>query len=626
MPSIQWSFLSASFELAEVELPLAMMVTAMASALSLLLTACLAFAHGVAGVRQSARLTFQIAPVAARQERPTHRPVQRATALHAEEPEEEAFAEAMTAKAMPKGRLRGFFTRPDILKRYWESVDPIGLKAAPNKIPLTGGQKLLVREGYVDIAKIIVDVFKKFNKKMSSFPEGFRVLLRGSSGVGLSWFLLFFLAVLKGEMHRGENFKIWFVNNSCGSSNVDRKVYELWKDGFVRVCDPLETLFQLQETQPLDSLQRDWLLIDGFEGALHDLWPGSVLLAASARHDNYNQFKKRLTLDLVMPTWAEEEVAAALEGTEWLDQLNDKRPYAGRSTMEGRSPKGSVANKFPETVLMSLDPGTNGLYTFGKVGWRSSYILGEFIRKLTKQELEDELDLIHRPRTIIDKERLFEGLVNEFLAKTRRPISLEPLNHHMKRVSNSTRASRMQTPQNKLRGVIRVSLDTTQHEREPRLFTRSRDQKRPYANVHEPGFWVPESKNWPVIDSLYIDSAKDVIYLIKVTANSEHSASGFDQSLIANLRTSSAIGDGKKTWRIVWAIPQGGSITPQWPRDPTTREDIKDRLLFQEYVFALPAGRALEEISADPTGTPQRGAKGLFRRFLQEFFSRSKRN
>ncbi|CEM01668.1 unnamed protein product [Vitrella brassicaformis CCMP3155] len=615
-------------------------VRAMASALSLLLTACLALAHTVAGVRQSARLTFQIA-LAARQERPTHRHVQRATALHAEEPEGEAFAEAIP----PVFRV-GLELEP-----YWESVDPINLEAAPITLPLTEEQKLLVRKAYVDIAKIIMDRHNNLNRKTGKY---FNVLLRGSPGVGLSWFLLFFLAVLKGEMHRGKNFKIWFVDNSKRTSNVDQNVYELSKDGFAIVLDPLKTLRQLQKTQPLDSLRRDWLLIDGFEGGLFGAWPGSALLAASARHDNYNDFKKELTLNLLMPTWTEEEVSEALEGTEWLDQMDNKRRYAGgiihdylrplsslkkdvklavafmkyedARRWRGEAPRGAVADKFPETVLMSLDPGTHGPYTFGNVVWRSSYILGEFIRKLTKQELKDELDIIMDPRKIVGKEKLFEGLVHEFLARTRRPITLEPLSHHVSRMDRSSRASRMQTPQDKLRGVIRVSLDSTQQDSEPRLFSRNRDQKRPYANVHEPGFWVPVSKKWTTIDSLYIDSAEDVIYLFKVTADSDYSASGFDQTLIDNLRTSPAIGDGRKTWRIVWAIPQGGLIKPQWPKDPTTREDIKARLLFQEYVFELPAGRAVEDITDDPTPAPRRRPKGLFLRSLQEFFTRLKGN
>ncbi|CEM01720.1 unnamed protein product [Vitrella brassicaformis CCMP3155] len=616
----------------------------MASALSLFLTASLASAHTVAGVRQSARLTF-LAPLPTRLERPTHRPVQRATALHAEEPDEKAFAEAMP----PIFRV-GLELEP-----YWESVDPINLEAAPITLPLTGGQKLLVRKAYVDIAKIIMDRQKNLNRKTPSYPNYFNVLLRGSPGVGKSWFLLFFLAVLKGEMHRGKNFKIWFVDNSKRSSSVDQQVYELSKDGFVRLRDPLETLFQLQKTQPLDSSQRDWLLIDGLEGALFGIWRGSVLLAASSRKDNYNDFKKELTLNLLMPTWTEDEVAAALEGTEWFDQMDDKRLYAGGiirdyltplsqlkadvdSVIEsvkyddirrwgGEVPRGVPADNVPQSLLMSLDPTTNGTYTFGKVVWRSPYILGTFIRNLTQQQLSNELDIIMDPRKIAGQQgALLEGLVNEFLRVTKRPISLEPLNHHMERVNKTSQASRMQTQQDKLNGVIRVSLDTTQQDNKPRVFIRSRIKTRPFANVREPGFWVPAAKNWAVIDSLYIDSAEDVVYLIQVTANSEHSASGFDQSLITNLRTSPAIGDGKKTWRIVWAIPQGGSIKPLWSKDPTTREDIKDRLLFQEYVFELPPGRALEEISADPTGTPQRGAKGLFRRFLQDVFSRLKRN
>ncbi|CEM38962.1 unnamed protein product [Vitrella brassicaformis CCMP3155] len=584
------------------------MVTAMASALSLLLTACLAFAHRVAGVRQSARLTF-LAPLAARLQRPTHRPVQRATALHAEEPEEEASVKARTANPPPIP----IFLGPLELQPYWESVDPIHLKATPIKIPLTEGLKLLVRKAYVDIAEIIMDGHKNLNKETSSNRGYFRALLRGSSGVGLTWFLFFFLAVLKAEMHRGENFKIWFVDNSDRSSNVDRK------------------------TQPVDSLRRNWLLIDGFEGSLTKLWPGSVVLAASARKGNYNEFKKRLTLNLVMPTWTEEEVSEALEGTEWLDQLDDKRPYAGGIIRDylrplpevkkdvdlaldnlrydvvrlwtGEAPE-AKPDDVPETFLMSLDPDpkVSGPYSFGKVVWRSSYILGRFVRKLSKQQLRNELDIIMDPRKIAgQKVELLEGLVHEFLSVTRRPISLEPLDHHMERVGKDSRASRMQTPQDTLTDVIRVSLDTTQQDSEPRLFRRSKLPKKPYGNVRKPGFWVPESKNWPVIDSLYIDSAEDVIYLIQVTVDSEHSARGFNETLIDNLRTSPAIGDGEKTWRIVWAIPQGGSIKPQWPKKKTG-EDIEDRLLFHEYVFELPADRAVEEITDKPTRALWRGS------------------
>ena len=365
----------------------------------------------------------------------------------------------------------------------------------------------------------------------------------------------------------------------------------------------------------------NWLLIDGHEGDLWSLWSGPVVLAASSRHDNYNKYKKTTTCDLVMPIWSGDEVEEALKGTSWLDQLDEVSDYAGGIIRDyfatpaslkrrfegalqgitfddvrywtGESPRGVRVDDIPQNVLLSAQPTRDGFYA-ARVVWRSPYIFKRFLQKLRREQLlRAELDFVMDPAPVGDKGDRLEKLVHLFLAVTEAPIYLETLKQHQARVKKMPRPLRMVTAQEKQRNLLKVRFDTTGQGRVARMFSGKKandgqPENKGYDRVRQPGFWVPRDKNWPVIDSLYIDG--DTVYLIQVTADRKHSASGFNQGLIDRLRASPAMASCSK-WRIVWAIPQAGEISP-------TGWDEEAHKLFEDegYVFELPADRAEKEL------------------------------
>mmetsp|Transcript_54089 Transcript_54089/g.136087 ORF Transcript_54089/g.136087 Transcript_54089/m.136087 type:complete len:239 (+) Transcript_54089:1294-2010(+) len=197
------------------------------------------------------------------------------------------------------------------------------------------------------------------------------------------------------------------------------------------------------------------------------------------------------------------------------------------------------------------------------------------------------------PAPVGDKGDPLEELVHLFLAVTEAPIYLETLKKHQARVKKMPRPLRMVTAQEKQRNLLKVRFDTTGQGRVARMFSGNKandgqpELNKGYDRVGQPGFWVRRDKNWPVIDSLYIDG--DTVYLIQVSADREHSASGFNQGLIDRLRASPAMASCSK-WRIVWAIPQGALGVTEW--DEEAHKLFED----EEYVFELPADRAEKEL------------------------------
>jgi len=557
------------------------------------------------------------------------------------------------------------------LERFWEEVEPQDLDKehlVGTEITVAPGRTLIVHKAYVDIARIIMDIA---DKRPLDVP-GLQALLRGSPGVGKSYFLLFFLACLKHKLKKDLEHKTneedgWTIVYEDNTSRLYSRIIELTAGpGETFRAESVPSAKRDEVIFSLERGRRNWLLLDGWEGKDFRFWKGPALLAASSRKDNYNEYKKYASVDLVMPIWTSGEIDALLEsskGTTGLDQsdeLDEIRMYAGGIVRDylpllkgvnplpelrtaasralqglklndirrwtGEGPRGIPADDIPASALLSLDCSRDDYsYSDAKIVWRSSFIGMQWALTLSKGQLRSELDFVEDPTPGgQQKGKIFESLVNVFLACTRNPISLEPIKKHQERVRNIPRAERMyegQESTQKPHFLRTLTLEGSKlPKREARVFLGN--DAKTYDNVYEEGFWVPSSEK--DIDSLYVEG--DTVYLFRATTDTNHEASGFNEDLIRRLRCGKAMKFSKTPFVIVWCIPQGEEIRPKWPKDKLG-EFLPDKDKFEEYVFELPTERAMEELS-EYMGRPaalKKGARaGILSWITRSYFENEK--